>query len=82
VVLPGQFNQIAEYEQVFGKTIDRDGLRVLVKASLGTAYHGCGNAALLAEAKDENWNGPIILSDGEWQLLAGAFGESDVRPRC
>ena len=80
-VLPEQFDQVALYEKEFGsnngKTIDRGGMSVIVKASLGKAYAACSNAALVAEARNENWNGPIILPEGEWELPAGAFGESD-----
>jgi 3'-phosphoadenosine 5'-phosphosulfate sulfotransferase (PAPS reductase)/FAD synthetase len=76
VVLPEQFNEIANYEKQFGKTIDRN-MDVITKASLGRAYAPCSNAKLVAEARDENWNGPIILPEGEWQLPAGAFGESN-----
>jgi 3'-phosphoadenosine 5'-phosphosulfate sulfotransferase (PAPS reductase)/FAD synthetase len=75
VILPEQFNRIAGYEREFGFTIDRD-MDVNTKASLGKAYAPCAHAALIAEARDENWNGRIILDDGEWQLPAGAFGES------
>ena len=75
-ILPDQVQQIAAYEKEFGKTIDRK-MDVLTKASLGKAYAPCSNAALVAEARDENWNGRIILEDGEWQLPTGAFGESN-----
>jgi 3'-phosphoadenosine 5'-phosphosulfate sulfotransferase (PAPS reductase)/FAD synthetase len=76
VVLPDYVQVIAGYEKEFGKTIDRD-MSVLVKASLGKAYPECSNAKLVAEARDEKWNGRIILNEGEWQLPAGAFGESN-----
>jgi 3'-phosphoadenosine 5'-phosphosulfate sulfotransferase (PAPS reductase)/FAD synthetase len=77
VVFPDQFKQIADYEREFGKTIDRGGMGVIVKASLGKAYPACSNAALVAEARNEHWNGRIILDEGEWELPAGAFGESN-----
>ena len=76
VVLPEQVKKIAEYKQEFGKTIDRN-MSVLTKASIGQAYAPCQSAALVAEARDENRNSKIILEHGEWQLPAGAFGESN-----
>lgn len=76
-VLPEQVNQIASYEKDFGKTIDRGGMGVTTKSALGKAYPACSNAALVAEARDENWNGRILLDEGEWELPAGAFGESN-----
>jgi 3'-phosphoadenosine 5'-phosphosulfate sulfotransferase (PAPS reductase)/FAD synthetase len=76
VVLPEQFHEIAYYEKLFGKTIDRK-IDVLTKASLGKAHPQCYDATLVAEARDETWNHPIILPEGEWQLPAGAFGENN-----
>lgn len=76
VVLPDQVGSIARYENDFGTTIDR-GMGVMAKAALGKAYGPCGETQLVAEARDENWHGQIILPEGEWQLPAGAFGESN-----
>jgi 3'-phosphoadenosine 5'-phosphosulfate sulfotransferase (PAPS reductase)/FAD synthetase len=76
VALPEQVEQIAAYEKEFGKTIDRN-IPVLVKASMGKAYAPCSDVKLVAEARDENWNGRIILGEGEWQLPAGAFGDGN-----
>jgi len=64
VVLPEQFHKIAYYEKLFGKTIDRK-IDVLTKASLGKAHPQCHDAKLVAEARDENWNHPIILPSQE-----------------
>jgi Phosphoadenosine phosphosulfate reductase family len=74
VVDPESVNRIASLEKQFGKTIDRK-MDVLTKAARGTAYAGTQNAALVAEANDANWNGPIFLTPGTWTLPAGAFGD-------
>ena len=44
------------------------------RADAGQPYAACSNPALVAEAMDPNWNGPIILPEGQWALPAGAFG--------
>lgn len=75
VVLPEQFNEIVYYERQFGKTIDRT-MDVTAKAALGKPYPQCSNAKLVAEARDRNWDYPIILPEGEWELPPGAFGEN------
>jgi 3'-phosphoadenosine 5'-phosphosulfate sulfotransferase (PAPS reductase)/FAD synthetase len=77
IVVPDQVEQVATYERQFGKTIDRSHITVLHKASLGSPYSPCTDAALIAEARDRNWDRPIFLPEGEWQIPPGAFGESN-----
>ena len=74
-VVPEQFEQVAQYEKSFGKTIDRD-MGVVTKANMGTVYSPCRNDKLVG-VKNRNWNGPIILEENEWRLPAGAFGETN-----
>lgn len=73
VVDPEGVLEIAELEAQFGKTIDRKAA-VLDKLASGTAY-GSISAALIAEANNESWDGPIVLPEGTWTLPAGAFKE-------
>ena len=45
-------------------------------AAMGSPFAGCANPQLIEEALDPNWNHPIILPEGSWQLPAGAFTKS------
>ena len=73
-IFPERVAQAAALEAEFGKTIARDGkTTVAMLAARGTAYSGTANATLVAEAQDENWNGPIQVEN--WTLPAGAFGK-------
>lgn len=72
-IAPVQFETIAQYEQQFGKTIQRK--RSIVElANKGTAYLATENAALIAEALATQWPGPPVIDP--WILPPGAFGES------
>lgn len=76
-IFPERVARVAAFEKAFGKTIDRK-LDVESKAALGTAYAETANAQLVAEAKDENWSGPIVVED--WTLPAGAFSGDACGP--
>ena len=78
-IFPERVARVAAFEQAFGKTINRD-LDVNAKAAKGTAYAETGNAQLVAEAKDENWAGPIFVGNA-WTLPAGAFSAEACGPR-
>ncbi len=74
-VNPAQFAQIAAYEKAFGWTI-RHQEDIVAAADAGTPYASI-TSALIAEARDPSWSGPIILPAGApWTLPAGAFGDS------
>jgi len=73
VVCPSAVAKIASYEKQFGITIDRK-LDVQAKADKGTPYPATANQALIDEANDPNWDGPVFVDD--WQMPAGAFGEN------
>jgi len=70
---PSGFRTLEDYENRFGITIHRK-LALGARADAGQPYAACSNPALVAEAMDPNWNGPIILPEGQWALPAGAFG--------
>jgi hypothetical protein len=61
--------RVARFEREFGKTIDRGGVGVELKAQKGFCYPQTKNFSVVAEAKDENWNGPIRTA-GAWELPA------------
>ena len=70
---PEQFNQVAAYEQKFGKTIQHK-LTVIQQADKGRVYDL--NPVDVAAANSATFNEPIIVPESEWKLPAGAFGES------
>jgi 3'-phosphoadenosine 5'-phosphosulfate sulfotransferase (PAPS reductase)/FAD synthetase len=74
-VNPGQFAQIADYESQFGCAIRRDKRSIVAAAAEGKPYPSI-TTALIAEAGDAAWNGPIVLPPEQpWALPAGAFGD-------
>ncbi len=74
-VNPAQFAQIAAYEESFGWTIRRD-QAIATVANAGQPYAAI-TPEVMAEARDKEWNGPIILPESvAWTLPAGAFGDS------
>ena len=77
-IFPERVARVASFEEAFGKTIDRD-VDVETKAGWGTAYLETGNAALVAEAKDENWAGPIFVGNAS-TLPVGAFRGDSCSP--
>lgn len=71
---PERMERIAAYEAEFGCTIQR-GQGILERARAGQRYPAASAERMrrcLTPAFDE----PVILAEGEWQLPAGAFGES------
>lgn len=74
-VNPGQFAQIAAYEERFGWTIRRDE-DIVATADRGRPYSGIA-PELIREALDKAWDRPIILPrELPWILPAGAFGDT------
>lgn len=73
-IAPEWFENIAEHERKSGKTIQRN-KTISDLAAKGTAYPATDLQDVVAEAMDENWNGPAILPD--WQVPVGAYGESN-----
>jgi 3'-phosphoadenosine 5'-phosphosulfate sulfotransferase (PAPS reductase)/FAD synthetase len=72
---PVGFSVLSEYEREFGFTIHRS-KSIEEMAAMGRPFAGCANSQLIEEALDPNWNHPIILPEGSWQLPAGAFTKS------
>lgn len=71
---PAQFAAVAGYEDAFGATIQRSA-SVRQLAAKGVAYAAAeARAALVREADETEWSGPVTTDD--WQLPAGAFGEN------
>lgn len=70
-VLPGQLDLIADKEEEFGVTIARDRRPIRQRCGAGRAFPM--DAAVMAEARDENWTGPVILPPGTWTMPIGAF---------
>lgn len=75
VIDPEKFAQVAAYEREFGVTIRRDE-NVEQAAEIGTAYK-IMDESQIAVATSRGYVEPIIIED--WDLPAGAFGESDSR---
>lgn len=72
---PVGFSVLSKYEREFGFTIHRS-KSIEQMAAMGSPFAGCANPQLIEEARDPNWNHPIILPEGSWQLPAGAFTKS------
>jgi 3'-phosphoadenosine 5'-phosphosulfate sulfotransferase (PAPS reductase)/FAD synthetase len=72
-IFPDRFAAVEAREAEFGVTIKR-GATITQLADRGTPYAASNNADLVRLANAEEWEGPILVDD--WQLPAGAFGES------
>ena len=72
---PGKFDQVAKYEHEFDVTIRRNET-VVQAAEKGTAYK-IADESQISVATSRGYNEPVVLDD--WELPAGAFGESDTR---
>lgn len=73
-IAPERFEQVAQYEDEFGCTIQR-AESVQDRADRGTPYRM--DPELIRIAMSEEYTAPIILPEGQWRLPAGAFGEKD-----
>jgi 3'-phosphoadenosine 5'-phosphosulfate sulfotransferase (PAPS reductase)/FAD synthetase len=71
---PERLRKIADYEQDFGCTIHRT-LGVLERAARGTPYKAATTEAMKA-CLSEEFDAPILVPPAQWNLPAGAFGES------
>jgi 3'-phosphoadenosine 5'-phosphosulfate sulfotransferase (PAPS reductase)/FAD synthetase len=74
-VNPAQFDQLAEYEELFGVTIRRKGT-IIEAAARGMPYAAITQERIDAALSTE-YHQPIILPASEWRLPPGAFGESN-----
>jgi 3'-phosphoadenosine 5'-phosphosulfate sulfotransferase (PAPS reductase)/FAD synthetase len=75
LVNPSQFETVAAYERMWGKTIHRK-LPLAARADAGTPYPSMAESGAINAAVSEKYMGPIVVSPEEWKLPAGAFGES------
>jgi len=73
-VSPDHVKKIAEYEKLFGVTINRDKRTVEELVNEGTPYNGISNEEQVAQSMKKEYNHSIFMD--EWELPAGAFGES------
>lgn len=71
---PGQVKKVAEYEQLFGKTIHRT-KAVMDLVAMGQPYPDMDPADIRAALSDQ-FEEPIIMPEGAWRLPAGAYGEN------
>jgi hypothetical protein len=71
--------RVARFEREFGKSIDRGGVGVELKAQKGFCYPQTKNFSVVVEAKDENWNGPIRTMPGNSR--PGAFSGDTCGPK-
>lgn len=69
-VNPGQFNQVAGYERVFGRTVKRD-VDLVTLADRGVPFNA--RPEDVAAALSPVWLEPIVLA--VWALPAGAYGD-------
>jgi 3'-phosphoadenosine 5'-phosphosulfate sulfotransferase (PAPS reductase)/FAD synthetase len=69
-VNPELYAKIANYEQLFSKTIDRK-LSLDQKSCKGCAYKNCADQALIAESQDANWDLNNEVIEIEWTVPAG-----------
>lgn len=75
-IFPERFEAIANPEESLGVTIRR-GETIRQLASKGTPYAAALNRPdLVALANSREWTQPIWVPSSEWELPAGAFGES------
>lgn len=74
-ILPQQFDRVSAYETRWGKTIQRKE-SIMQRADGGQVHTSARDPYLVELARSESFEEPIILTDGEWVLPAGAFGES------
>jgi len=72
-IAPDRFNKIADYEEKFGKTIQRK-KSVRELADQGSVYEATDDPETLRLAFSETYTDQIIIDS--WELPAGAFGES------
>ena len=72
-IAPEKFKTIADYEEYFNTTIQHHE-SVIQLADRGTPYPETLDADLVAIALSKEYEQPIFLE--EWNLPAGAYGES------
>lgn len=75
LVNEAQFDRVAAYERMWGKTIHRK-LPLADRADAGKPYPNMVESGAIMAATSESYLGPIIVPPEQWSLPAGAFGES------
>lgn len=71
-----RFEKIEAYEVKFGVTVRRSGT-IRQAAAKGKVYPAALNKPeLIALAQSDEWTVPIMVPTSEWQMPAGAFGDS------
>ena len=73
---PKRFKHIEKKEIQFGTTIHRT-KSVKELAERGRAYKALSNKYWKRQALSERWYTPIIITEDEWRMPAGAFGDSN-----
>ncbi len=73
-IYPEQIKRISDYEQEFGKTINRD-KSVPEMIALGKPFEGM-DPEIIRSALSRTFDEPVIMAPGTWKLPAGAFGEN------
>lgn len=72
---PKGFEAIANYEDEFNCTIHRT-MSVREQADTGTPYPELADKELVKLAMGTTYDAPILVDPEDWELPAGAFGES------
>lgn len=78
-VLPEQFERVRQYEERWGKTIHRT-LSVDGRVAKGSVTEAVSDESLVALARSEHYDRPIVLPEGEWRLMPGRLGSPLGRP--
>lgn len=73
---PAGFEKIAKYEEEFNCTISRT-MGVRDQAAAGTHYPEIADTDLVRLAMSDTYDVPVIVDPQDWELPAGAFGESN-----
>ncbi|WP_085373479.1 phosphoadenosine phosphosulfate reductase domain-containing protein [Magnetospirillum sp. ME-1] len=77
--LPEQFAAVAAHEASFDATIARDRRTIIQRADAARPFPL--DPAVLAEARDPEWNRSVFLAPGEeWRLPVGAYGSPESGP--
>jgi hypothetical protein len=76
VIDPAGFEKVANYEDEFGCTIHRT-KSVREQAAEGTPYAELADKELVELAMSTTYDAPILVDPQDWELPAGAFGESN-----
>jgi len=73
LINPSQVDQVINYEQDFGVTINR---RNTIKEMIQKGVPHTASPEVIEACLAEDYDGPIQVSAEDWKLPSGAFGES------